>query len=136
MKPRISMVSLAVQDLEKSINFYRDGLGLPMIESPPTVAFFDLNGTWLGLCERSALANDATVSPIGSGYSGFNLCHNVMTEGEVDKLMAEALEVGATEVKSPQKAHWGGYHGYFADPDGHLWEIAHNPFGWVGPKDD
>lgn len=75
------MVSLAVKDLEKSINFYRNGLELPMIDSPPTVAFFDLNGTWLGLCERSALANDATVSSKGSGYSGFNLCHNVTTEG-------------------------------------------------------
>lgn len=130
------MVSLAVKDLEKSINFYRNGLELPMIDSPPTVAFFDLNGTWLGLCERSALANDATVSSKGSGYSGFNLCHNVTTEGEVEVRMAEALAAGATEIKSPQKAHWGGYHGYFADPDGHLWEIAYNPFGWVGPEDD
>jgi uncharacterized protein len=130
------MVSLAVENLEKSINFYRKGLELPMIDSPPTVAFFDLNGTWLGLCERSALAKDATVSSKGNGYSGFNLCHNVTTEGEVDEMMAEALVAGATEIKPPQKAHWGGYHGYFADPDGHLWEIAYNPFGWVGPKDD
>lgn len=136
MKPRISMVALAVNDLDKSIAFYKDGLGLPLMDSPPGVAFFNLNGTWLGLGKRDALARDATVSPEGSGYSGFNLAHNVATEKEVDAVMQQALSAGATLVKDAQKAAWGGYHGYFKDPDGHLWEIAHNPFAWIGPEDD
>ena len=135
MKPRISMVALAVTDLEKSIKFYMNGLNLPKMDSPPGVAFFNLNGTWLGLSERNALAEDATVSPEGNGYNGFNLSHNVASEDEVDQVIKEALSAGATLVKPTQKASWGGYHGYFKDPDGHLWEIAHNPFAWVGPED-
>lgn len=135
MKPRISMVALAVADLGASIAFYQDGLGLPKIESPPGVAFFNLHGTWLGLSEREALAKDATVSADGGGYSGFNLSHNVASEDEVDAVFAQALKAGATSVKPVQKASWGGYHGYFSDPDGHLWEVAHNPFAWIGPED-
>ncbi len=136
MKPRISMVSLGVKDLEKSITFYQNGLGFPKISSPPAVAFFDLNGTWLGLCVREALAKDATVSSEGEGYTGINLAHNVASEEEVDAVINQALKAGATLIKPAQKAHWGGYHGYFSDPDGHLWEVAYNPFAWVGPKDD
>ena len=135
MKPRISMVALAVADLEKSVAFYRDGLGFPQLPSPPTVAFFTLNGTWLGLSERQSLADDAGVSAEGSGYAGINLAYNVTSEAEVEEVMAEALAAGARLVKPVQKAAWGGHHGYFADPDGHLWEVAYNPFGWVGPVD-
>ncbi len=135
MKPRISMIALAVADLEKSVAFYEEGLGLPKMPSPPGVAFFNLNGSWLGLSERRALAADATVSPEGSGYSGFNLAHNVGSEAEVDAVMEQARAAGATVVKPVQKASWGGTHGYFHDPDGHLWEIAHNPFAWIGPED-
>ena len=136
MKPRISMIALGVDDLEKSIEFYRDGLGFPKIESPPGVAFFNLNGTWLGLARRDALAKDATVSPEGSGYNSFNLAHNVASEAEVDQVIEQALSAGATAIKPVQKADWGGYHGYFKDPDGHLWEVAYNPFAWVGPEDE
>lgn len=136
MKPRISMVALAVNDLEKSIQFYKNGLGLPKMDSPPGVAFFNLNGTWLGLSERNALAEDATVSPEGSGYNGFSLAHNVASEEEVDQVIEEAISAGANLVKPVQKASWGGYHGYFKDPDGHLWEVAYNPFAWVGPEDE
>jgi len=136
MKPRISMVALGVRDLKTSITFYKDGLGLPKIDGPPGIAFFNLNGTWLGLAERDALARDATVSPAGQGYAGFNLAHNVASEDEVRAVMDQALAAGAKAVKSPQKADWGGYHGYFADPDGHMWEVAYNPFAWVGPKDE
>lgn len=134
MKPRISMVSLAVDNLDISAGFYRDGLGLPKIDSPPGVVFFNLDGSWLGLCQRKALAEDAGVSPEGSGYSGFSLAHNVASEQEVDEVVEQALAAGATLVKPTQKAAWGGYHGYFKDPDGHLWEVAHNPFVWIGPK--
>jgi catechol 2,3-dioxygenase-like lactoylglutathione lyase family enzyme len=136
MKPRISMITLGVSDLETSIKFYRDGLGFPRMESPPEVAFFTLNGTWLGLYARESLAEDATVSPEGSGFPGFTLSHNLTTEAEVDQIMEQAISAGATLVKPPQKVFWGGYSGYFKDPDGYLWEVAYNPAFWVGPGDD
>ena len=136
MKPRISMISLGVSDLERSIKFYKEGLGFPRMESPPEIAFFTLNGSWLGLYNRESLAEDATVSPEGSGFGGFTISHNVTSESEVDQLIGQAVSVGATLVKPPQKVFWGGYSGYFKDPDGHLWEVAYNPHFWVGPEDD
>ncbi|MDC0662380.1 VOC family protein [Marinobacter sp. SS21] len=136
MNPRMSMITLGVSDLERSIRFYRDGLGLPQLESPPSVAFFPLNGTWLGLYGREALAEDVGISAEGQGFRGVTIAHNLHSESAVDNLMAEAVAAGATLVKKPQKVFWGGYSGYFADPDGHLWEVAHNPFAWVGPEDD
>lgn len=135
MKPRISMITLGVRDLATAIEFYENGLGLPRMESPPEVAFFTLNGTWLGLYGKEALAEDAQVSPAGEGFEGFTLSHNVSSEQEVDEVIAQAVEAGATLVKKPQKVFWGGYNGYFKDPDGHLWEVAHNPLFWVGPAD-
>lgn len=136
MKPRISMITLGVRDLAAAIKFYETGLGFPRMESPPEVAFFTLNGSWLGLYSRNALAEDATVPPEGNGFEGFTLSHNVSSEEEVEKVMGQALAAGATLVKAAQKVFWGGYSGYFKDPDGHLWEIAHNPLFWVGPSDD
>ncbi|MCE8032792.1 MAG: VOC family protein [Halomonas sp.] len=136
MKPRISMITLGVRDLAASIRFYEQGLGLPRMESPPEVAFFTLNGTWLGLYGREALAEDAGVSPEGSGFTGIALAHNLASEAEVDELLEQAVAAGAKLVKPGQKVFWGGYSGYFADPDGYLWEVAHNPFAWVGPKDE
>ena len=136
MNPRISMITLGVSDLAASVKGYEQGLGFPRMESPPEVAFFTLHGTWLGLYGRDALAEDATVSPEGSGFESFALAHNVRSEGEVDEIIGQALEAGATLVKKPQKVFWGGYSGYFKDPDGHLWEIAHNPHFWIGPRDD
>jgi hypothetical protein len=136
MQPRISMITLGVRDLARAIAFYEKGLGLPRRESPPEVAFFALNGSWLGLYGREALADDASVSSEGSGFSGIALAHNVHSEDAVDELIHQAVTAGATLTKQPQKADWGGYSGYFKDPDGHLWEIAHNPLFWVGPTDD
>jgi len=136
MKPRISMVTLGVRDLAAAIDFYEGGLGFPRMESPPEVAFFTLNGTWLGLYGREALAEDAQVATEGNGFEGFSLAHNVACENEVDEVMAQAIAAGATLVKKPQKVFWGGYSGYFKDPDGHLWEVAHNPFFWAGPADE
>jgi len=130
------MIALAVDNLEKTVSFYETGLGFPKMVSPPGVAFFDMNGTWLGLSERDALAADATVSPEGTGYNCFNLAHNVASEEEVDQVFAQAISAGATLVKPVQKSAWGGYHGYFKDPAGHLWEIAYNPFAWIGPEDN
>lgn len=134
MQPRISMITLGVTDLRQSIRFYEEGLKFPRMESPPEVAFFTLNGSWLGLYGREALAEDATVSPEGSGFPGFALAHNVASEEEVDQVIAQAVAAGANLAKSPQKVFWGGYSGYFKDPDGYLWEVAHNPMFWVGPE--
>lgn len=136
MKPRISMITLGVRDLAVAVDFYQRGLGFPRMESPPEVAFFTLNGTWLGLYGRDALAEDAQVPAAGQGFGGFALAHNVASDAEVDAVMQQALDAGATLAKKPQKVFWGGYSGYFRDPDGHLWEVAHNPFMWVGPADD
>lgn len=135
MKPRISMITLAVNDLEAAVEFYEKGLSFPRMESPPDVAFFTLNGSWLGLYGRKALAEDAEISAEGTGFEGFTLAHNVESEEEVDRVVAQAVSAGATLVKQPQKVFWGGYSGYFKDLDGHLWEVAHNPLFWVGPKD-
>ena len=95
-----------------------------------------LNGTWLGLYGREALAEDAAVSAKGEGFEAFTLSHNVASEEEVDKVVSQAVDAGATLVKKPQKVFWGGYNGYFKDLDGHLWEVAHNPLFWVGPTDE
>ncbi len=135
MKPRISMITLGVRDLPRSVQFYEKGLGLPRLDSPPSVAFFNLNGTWLGLFGRDALAEDAQVDAEGSGFGAMALAHNVPSEAEVDALLEEARRAGADITKPGQKTFWGGYAGYFRDPDGHLWEVAHNPFMWVGPPD-
>ena len=136
MNPRISMITLGVRDLVTSVKFYQEGLGFPRMESPPEVAFFTLNGTWLGLYGRDALAADAAVPLEGSGFESFALAHNVHSEAEVDEIISQAVAAGATLVKKPQKVSWGGYSGYFKDPDGHLWEVAHNPHFWVGPRNN
>ncbi len=130
------MITLGVRDLVASIEFYEKGLGFPRIDSEPTVAFFSLDGSWLGLYGRDALAEDAGVSAEGSGFAAFSLAHNVKSEAEVDEVIEEVLRAGATLVKQPQKVFWGGYSGYFADLDGHLWEVAHNPHLWIGPSGD
>lgn len=135
MQPRISMITLAVRDLELSVKFYEEGLGFPRMDSPPEVAFFTLNGTWLGLYGREALAADAQVSSEGQGFEGFTLSHNVSSEAEVNQVIEQAFKAGASVVKQPQNVFWGGYCGYFKDPDGHLWEVAYNPLFWVGPPD-
>ncbi|EIC19537.1 VOC family protein [Thiorhodovibrio frisius] len=136
MKPRISMITLGVSDLQESVRFYEQGLGLPKMDSPPEVAFFTLKGSWLGLYGRRSLAEDAGLPADGSGFTGFTIAHNVDSEAAVDELMEQAVAAGAKLVKPAQKVFWGGYSGYFADPDGYLWEVAHNPLFWVGPKDE
>ncbi len=129
------MITLGVADVAHSVEFYRDGLSLPQFEfESDEVAFFNLNGTWLGLFGRASLAADASVSDKGSGFPGFALAYNVKSPQEVDSVLSEAKKAGAEITKPGQEVFWGGYSGYFTDPDGFLWEVAHNPHFWVGPK--
>jgi hypothetical protein len=128
MEPRITMITLGVADLDRAIRFYRDGLGLPLREGSEGVAFFETRGTILSLYPRDALAEDATVPSTGSGFRSFSLAHNVASPEDVDRTLAETVGAGATLVKPGQKVFWGGYSGYFADPDGFLWEVAWNPY--------
>ena len=127
MEPRISLVTLGVTDLERATRFYRDVLKLPQLQTPPEVTFFELGRTWLALYPRHLLAADAGVSAEGGGFPGFTLAHNVRSPEEVDVVLAEATKGGARLVKTGHRADWGGYTGYFADPDGFLWEVAWNP---------
>ena len=127
MDPKITLVTIGVEEINESIRFYRDGLNFPMRdrETDSEAAFFTLEGTWLSVYPREKLAEDATVTDDGNGFSGVTLAHNVSSEDEVDAVLAEAEAAGGRIVKPAQDAFWGGYSGYFADPDGHLWEVAY-----------
>jgi uncharacterized protein len=134
MKPRITMLTLGVDDLERSVKFYRDGLGFstPGIVGKEfehgAVAFFDLQGGLkLALFSRGDLAVDATIAKSDRSPTEFSMGHNVRSREEVDVAMAQAKAGGAGIVKAAQETFWGGYAGYFQDPDGHLWEVAWNP---------
>ena len=130
MKPKIGLVTLGVADLQRSLAFYRDGLGFPTHNYDPEqdVVFFALEGTWLAIWARGELAQDAAVDEQGSGFRAVSLAHNETSKEGVDTVFAHAVAAGATPTKQPKDTFWGGYAGYFADPDGHLWEIAYNPF--------
>jgi catechol 2,3-dioxygenase-like lactoylglutathione lyase family enzyme len=130
MKGKISLVGLGVRDFQTSLAFYRDGLGFVphnYAEGEDHV-MFRLEGSWLSLYPRDKLAEDATITDDGHGFSGMTLAHNVASPAEVDAVFAHAVSVGARPVKAPQNVFWGGYSSYFADPDGYLWEVAYNPF--------
>lgn len=127
MQPRLSFVTLGVSHLAAATSFYRDVLQLPLLPSPPTISFFELGQTWLALYPRDLLAADAGVPAAGGGFPGFALAHNVATRDEVDSLLAHIAAQGGRIVKPAHVADWGGYSGYFADPDGFLWEVAWNP---------
>jgi len=140
MKPRIHVVTLAVEDLERALAFYRDGLGFHSdgvigTEWPgddtsaagPTAVFNLDSGLMLTVYPRAELAKDAGL-PVGVRQSGeFSIGHAVTSRAEVDAVLAEAQAAGATIIDSPHDRPWGIYSGYFQDPDGHLWEIIHNP---------
>jgi catechol 2,3-dioxygenase-like lactoylglutathione lyase family enzyme len=130
VEPRVSLVTLGVSDLERSVTFYRDGLGWPKSGiGGDEVAFLKTGGVVIALFPRASFADDAgvNVDDVGHGaYSCFSLAHNVAEEEDVDSVLAEAAEAGATIVKEAQEIFFGR-HGFFADPDGFLWEVAWNP---------
>lgn len=128
MEPRFSLITLGVADVARARAFYEVLGWRASPASQDGVAFFQANGMALALYGRAALAEDAGIEDSASGFSGVTLAHNLRSEAEVDALYVEALNAGAKPVKSPRAVSWGGYSGYFADPDGHLWEVAWNPF--------
>lgn len=134
MHARISVLTLGVDDLDASVRFYRDGLGLATKGvvgqefEHGAVAFFDLqSGLKLALWPRSTIARDTGIAQTGCSTTEFTIGHNVGDESEVDAIFARAIVAGAVPVKTPQAAFWGGYSAYFQDLDGHLWEIVYNP---------
>jgi catechol 2,3-dioxygenase-like lactoylglutathione lyase family enzyme len=128
LEPRLSFVTLGVADVAKSGAFY-EALGFKAsAASEAGVAFFDAGGVVLALFGREALAGDAGADLGTPGRTNVALAHNVRSEAEVDRVLGEAVAAGARLLKPGQKAFWGGYSGYFSDPDGHIWEVAHNPF--------
>ena len=134
MKPRITVITIGVDDLEKSLRFYRDGLGL-LTEGIigqefefGSVVFFELQaGLQLALWPRKSIAHDTGLRLSEPGPTDFTLGHNVSSRAEVDQVMKQAKDAGAVIVKLAQDTFWGGYSGYFQDPDGHLWEVVWNP---------
>jgi uncharacterized protein len=127
MEQRLSLVTLGVADLERSRRFYEDGLGWHRGNDHPEVVFYQLGGMVLALWGRAALAQDAHLPGAGSGFGGIALAYNARSREEVDAVLAEAKAAGAAILKPAEHAFWGGYCGYFADPDGHPWEVAWNP---------
>jgi uncharacterized protein len=137
MKPRVTLITLGVDDLEKSLRFYRDGLGLRTEGivgrefEHGAVAFFDLQaGLKLALWPRRSISRDSGIPPGKPSATEFTIGHNVSSKAEVDAVMEQARKAGAAIVKPAHDTFWGGYAGYFQDPDRHLWEVAWNP-QWV-----
>lgn len=135
MEQRLSLVTLGVTDLPRSRRFYEEGLGwTASAASQESIVFFQLGGIGLALYSRAALAEDACLpeqngaGPDAPGFGGITLAHNVRSREEVDAVLALARQAGARILKPAQPVFWGGYSGYFADPDGHPWEVAWNPF--------
>ena len=137
MKPRITLITLGVDDLNRAVQFYRDGLGLKTDGVVGTqfehgaVAFFELQaGLKLALWPRKSIGHDTGISPGTPSPTDFTIGHNVSSKDEVDAVMEQARRAGAVVVKAAHETFWGGYAGYFQDPDAHLWEVAWNP-QWV-----
>ncbi len=128
MDPRISLVTLGVADMTAARTFYEKLGWQASGQSNDDVTFFQAGGMILGLYGRAALAEDANVEDSRPGFSGVTLAYNGRDKAEVDRVLAEAVAAGGTLIKAAEDVFWGGYSGYFADPDGHLWEVAFNPF--------
>jgi catechol 2,3-dioxygenase-like lactoylglutathione lyase family enzyme len=132
MEQRISLVTLGVADLQRAVAFYENALGWKAEASPPGVVFFDLNGFVFALWPHTDMAHDLGVAAETlPAYRGSALAYNARSEAEVDAVFDRLKAHGANILKPPHKTFWGGYSGYFCDPDSHVWEIAHNPFWTV-----
>ena len=137
MRQKLNLITFAVEDFEKSVKFYENGLGWKKSSaSVEELALFPLGGIVLALHPRKQLADDATISAAGSGFSGITISYNAKSEQEVDQVMKEVEKLGAKIIKPAQKVYWGGYSGYFKDLDGHLLEVAHNPFWELDENDN
>lgn len=128
MEQRVSLVTLGVSDLARSRAFYEELGWVPSSQTTDDVVFFQTGGTVLGLWARAQLAEDSGIADSG-GWGGVTLAHNVRSPEEVDRVISEARAAGAEIPREPSATFWGGYSGVFVDPDGHPWEVAHNP-GW------
>ena len=126
MDQRISLVTLGVRDLARSRAFYEEGLGWTPADAPEGVVFYQLPGMAFALFGRDDLAEDAR-TPLDGTFSGITLACNQRSEADVDRVLVEAEAAGARILKPAERVFWGGYSGYFADPDGHVWEVAFNP---------
>ncbi len=127
MDRRVSLITLGVADLERAVAFYRDVVGWAPSRELIDVAFFDLGGVVLSLWPHASLAAELGLVPDLGPYHGSTLAHNVASRGDVDAIFDGLRARGATIPKAPAATEWGGYSGYFEDPDGHRWEVAHNP---------
>jgi uncharacterized protein len=127
MEQRISLITLGVADLTRSREFYERLGWRRSMSNTEGIAFFQTGGMALALYPRPELAKDANVAPEGQGFNGISLAYNARNRTEVDALLKEAATAGAKVIKPAQEAFWGGYSGYFSDPDGFLWEVAWNP---------
>lgn len=126
MEQRVSLITLGVDDLVRARRFYEQGLGWVPKAAPEGVVFYQLPGIALALFGRDDLAQDARL-PVDGRFSGITIAINQRTEADVDAVLAQVEAAGATILKPAEKVFWGGYSGYFADPDGHVWEVALNP---------
>lgn len=134
MEQRMSVVTIGVADLERSQRFYEQGLGWTVGYTGEQITFFQLNGLIFGLYPRDALAEDAQVPNERTGFSGITLAYCARSKEEVDEVLERAEDAGAYIIKPAQDVFWGGYSGYFSDPDGHLWEVAYNPYWKIDEK--
>ncbi|MGV6838690.1 MAG: VOC family protein [Planktomarina sp.] len=131
MQQRISLITLGVKDVDRAARFY-DALGWRQVETEDGVIAYDLIGQTLGLYPLDKLAEDMGLPMDALGTGAMTLGYNAPSREDVDAVMARAIEAGAQIIKPASEVFWGGYHGYFADPEGHIWEIAHNPFSALG----
>lgn len=137
MRQKLNIITLGVANFERALRFYEDELGWK--KSPAStgdIAFFPLGGMVLGIYPRKELAEDITIDDKGSGFSGITLAYNAKDENEVNHVLEKVVSLGAKLIKPAQKVFWGGYSGYFSDPDGHIFEVAFNPFWSIDEHDN